>query len=159
ANNLSQVNALTITGGGADFQLASRLDISGRVSVGIQAVFARSLGNSDTGFLSQLASGQDFNVVDGDLVAAGSVIDEAIAQVSSLRGRLGAFQRNTVGATIRNLGVSLENTAAAESVIRDADFAAETAALTRNQILQQAAQNSLALANQQPQAALQLLGG
>ncbi|MFN4838789.1 MAG: flagellin, partial [Phycisphaerales bacterium] len=109
--------------------------------------------------LSSLASGKAFNVVDGDLVKAGKAVDESIRQVSSLRGRLGAFQKNTVGATIRNLGVSLENSAAAESVIRDADFARETASLTRSQILSAAAQNSLGLANSQPQSALQLLRG
>jgi flagellin len=54
--------------------------------------------------------------------------------------------------------VSLENTAAAESVIRDTDFASETASLTRAQILSQSAQNSLQLSNQQPQNALALLG-
>ncbi len=53
---------------------------------------------------------------------------------------------------------SVENSAAANSLIVDADFASETASLTRNQILSSAAQNTLALANQQPQAALQLLG-
>jgi flagellin len=55
--------------------------------------------------------------------------------------------------------VSLENSAAAESVIRDADFATETAALTRGQILAQAAGNSLSLSNSQPQQALSLLRG
>jgi len=87
------------------------------------------------------------------------VVDEGIRQVSGLRGRLGAFQRNTVGSTVRNLNVSLENSSAAESVIRDADFASETANLTRSQILSQAAQNSLSLANSQPQSALALLRG
>ena len=62
------------------------------------------------------------------------------------------------GATIRSLGVSSENTAAAESVIRDADFASETAGLTRAQILVSSATQILGLANAQPQAALQLLG-
>jgi flagellin len=71
---------------------------------------------------------------------------------------LGAFQKNTVGATIRSLGVTLENTAAAESTIRDTDFALETANLTRNQVLSQSAQQTLSLANQQPQSALALLG-
>ena len=56
------------------------------------------------------------------------------------------------------LGIALENTAAAESQIRDTDFAAETAALTRGQILQQAAIQSLSLANSGPQAVLSLLG-
>ncbi len=86
------------------------------------------------------------------------MIDDAIKQVSSLRGRLGAFQKNTVGSTISSLGIALENTAAAESQIRDTDFAAETAELTRGQILQQAAIQSLSLANSSPQAVLSLLG-
>jgi flagellin len=78
--------------------------------------------------------------------------------VSSLRGRLGAFQKNVVASTISSLGVSIENTAAAESVIRDTDFAAETADLTRRQILAQAATQALSLANSQPQSVLALLG-
>jgi flagellin len=63
-----------------------------------------------------------------------------------------------VGATIRSLNIANENTAAAESVIRDADFATETAGLTRSQILVNASTNVLSLANQAPQAVLQLLG-
>jgi flagellin len=151
------VNAFTITGGGAEFQLATRVDIAGKVALGIQDVSTRKLGNSEVGFLGALGNGRTYNVVDGDLVKGQKVVEEAIRQVSALRGRLGAFQRNTVGATIRNLGVSLENSSAAESVIRDADFAVETAELTRSQILQQAAGNSLGLANSQPQSALALL--
>jgi len=150
-------NAFTITGGGAEFQLASKVDAGGRVAVGIQNVAARKLGNSAVGFLSSLASGSRSNVVDGDLNAAGAIVDESIRQTTALRGRLGAFQKNVVGATVRNLSISLENSVAAESTIRDADFASETASLTRSQILSQAAQNSLSIANSAPQAALQLL--
>jgi len=153
------VAAFTITGGGAEFQLASKVDIGGKVSIGIQNVSSRKLGSSSTGYLSSLASGRANNVVDGDIAAGAKIIDESVRQVSALRGRLGAFQKNTVGATIRNLSVSLENSAAAESVIRDADFASETATLTRSQILSQAAQNSLGIANSRPQSALQLLRG
>ncbi|MBL0870907.1 MAG: flagellin [Phycisphaerales bacterium] len=151
--------AFTIAGGGAEFQLASKVDIGGKVALGIQNVAARKLGNSDVGFLNSLASGKGNNVVDGNLDKAAKIVDEGIRQISSLRGRLGAFQRNTVGSTVRNLNVSLENSSAAESVIRDADFASETANLTRSQILSQAAQNSLGLANSQPQSALALLRG
>jgi flagellin len=150
--------AFTITGGGADFQLAGKVDIAGKVSLGIQDISTRKLGNSTVGFLDKLASGKSFNVVNGDITKAQSAVSEAIKQVSALRGRLGAFQKNTVGATIRSLGVSVENTAAAQSVIRDADFASETAQLTRSQILVSASTNILALANQQPNSALQLLG-
>lgn len=158
AQALASVSAFEITGGGAEFQLAAKVDIAGKVSMGIGDVAARKLGNSTVGFLSQLASGNTFNVVDGDLNGAQKTINEAIEQVSALRGRLGAFQKNTVGATIRSLGIASENTAAAESVIRDADFASETAALTRSQILVSASTNVLALANTQPQTVLQLLG-
>ncbi len=151
--------AFTITGGGADFQLASKVDIAGKVSIGIADVATRKLGTTALGYLKDLASGKQFNVVEAaDLTGAQKVIAEAISQVSSLRGRLGAFQANTIGATIRNLGVALENTAAAESTIRDADFAAETAGLTRNQILVSASTSILSLANQNPQSVLQLLG-
>jgi flagellin len=151
-------HAFTITGGGGDFQLAPNVDIAGKVSVGITDVAARKLGNSTLGYLDDLGSGKNYNVVDGNLTSAQKVVSEAIAQVSSLRGRLGAFQKNVVGATIRSLGISVENTAAAQSMIRDADFASETASLTRSQILVSATTNVLALANAQPQSALQLLG-
>jgi flagellin len=158
AQTRGQVDAFTITGGGAKFQLAGNVDIAGSVSIGVSNIATRKLGNTTVGYLSDLASGNSNNVVDGDLNGAQKIVAEAINQVSGLRGRLGAFQKNTVGATIRSLSVSLENTTAAESTIRDANFATETAALTRNQILVSASTNILALANQQPQAALQLLG-
>jgi len=151
--------AFTITGGGADFQLAPNVDIAGKVSLGIKDVAARKLGSSAVGFLDDLGSGKAFNLVDGKgLATAQKIVSQSIKQVSSLRGRLGAFQKNVIGATIRSLGVAVENSSAAESVIRDADFASETAALTRSQILVSAATNVLGLANTQPQNALQLLG-
>lgn len=162
AQQLGQVgtsSAFTITGGGADFQLSSDVNIAGRVSIGIAEVSARRLGNSTLGFLKDLSSGRPYNVVDGNkLSTAQKIVDEAIGQVSSMRGRLGAFQRNTIGATIRSLGIASENVQAAESIIRDADFATETAALTRSQILVAASTNVLALANANPQSVLQLLG-
>ncbi len=158
-NGGANTPAFYITGGGADFQLASKVDIGAKVSIGIQEVVARKLGNSSVGFLNSLASGKANNVVSGNISNAQKVVAEAIKQVSGTRGRLGAFQKNVVGATIRSLGISVENTAAAQSTIRDADFAAETANLTRSQILVSAATNVLSLANSQPQSALQLLQG
>ncbi len=162
AQTPGKVDAFTITGGGADFQLAGQVDIAGKVSLGIGNVATRALGEvrDDTNAfaLSDLAGGQALNLSDGDLSVASKVVGESIEEISSLRGRLGAFQRNTVGATIRSLGVALENTTAAESAIRDADFAAETAELTRSQILVNSTTNVLGLANSQPQAVLQLLG-
>ena len=147
-----------IDGGGANFNLAPDVSLASKVSLGVETVTTGNLGSSAAGFLSDLKSGGTANVKNGDLSKAQSVIDDAIKQVSSLRGRLGAFQKNVVGSTVSSLGIALENTAAAESQIRDTDFAAETAALTRGQILQQAAIQSLSLANSGPQAVLSLLG-
>lgn len=159
SQTLAAVTAFNITGGGADFQLSSQVNLGGKVSIGIGDISTRKLGSSDLGYLNDLASGRDFNVVDGDnFDTAQQIVAKAIESVSSTRGRLGAFQKNVVGATIRSLNVASENTTAAESVIRDADFAAETASLTRNQILVQASTNVLALANQSPQNVLSLLG-
>ncbi|MCR9244995.1 MAG: flagellin [bacterium] len=93
----------------------------------------------------------------GTTTTAITNIDTAINTISSLRGSLGAIQ-NRLGSTINNLAIQTENLSAAESRIRDVDVALETAQLTRNNILQQASISILAQANQQPQAALQLLG-
>ena len=166
AQHLGTVNALTITGGGADFQISGKDTISGKVSLGIGNVAIRNLGgtSSSTGslqYLNSLASGQANNVVNpvgNDLTQAQNIISNAINQVSTLRGRLGAFQSNTIGSTVRSLGVAVENTSAAESSIKDADFATETANLTRNQILVQSATSVLKIANAAPQSALALLG-
>ncbi len=157
-NSTGDTDAFDITGGGAKFQISPKLDLSGSVSLGLPSLTAANLGNNTDGTLSLLRSGGSSNVVNGDLSAAQTIVRAAIKDVSTLRGRLGAFQKNTIGASIRSLGVALENTSAAESQIRDTDFAAETASLTRSQILVSAATNVLALANQQPQNVLQLLG-
>jgi flagellin len=151
-------SALYVTGGGADFMIDGRVNIGSKVSIGIDDIAVRKLGNSDSGFLNALESGKSSNLIDGDAVAAQKIVAKAIEQVSTLRGRLGTFQKNTIGSTIRNLSVALENTSAAESSIRDANFASETAQLTRSQILVSASTNILGIANNSPQSALQLLG-
>jgi flagellin len=88
--------------------------------------------------------------------AAISIVDGALAQISKIRADLGAVQ-NRFQSTINNLSTTSENLSQARSRIQDADFAAETANLTRNQILQQAGTAILAQANAIPQNALQLL--
>jgi len=87
-----------------------------------------------------------------------AVVDAALGQISSSRGNLGAIQ-NRFESTIANLMNVSENISAAQSRIVDADFAAETASLTKSQILQQAGLAMLSQANQVPQAALTLLQG
>ena len=89
--------------------------------------------------------------------AALNTIDSAIDTVSNVRGSLGAIQ-NRLSSTVRSIASTSENLAAAESRIRDVDVARETADLTRNSILQQAALSVLSQANVQPQLALSLLG-
>ena len=87
-----------------------------------------------------------------------SVLDASIQKLNSIRADLGAVQ-NRFGSTISNLETTSENLDAARSRVRDADFAAETAALTRGQILQQAGTAILAQANALPNGVLSLLRG
>jgi flagellin len=89
-------------------------------------------------------------------VAAISTIDTAIRSVTTLRSNLGAYQ-NRLEFTINTLAIQEENSAAAESAIRDANVATETIAFTRNQILVSAGTSVLAQANLVPQTALALL--
>ncbi|MBR7627907.1 flagellin [Aeromonas popoffii] len=84
--------------------------------------------------------------------------DAMLAIVDGKRAELGAVQ-NRLDSTIRNQANISENVSAARSRIRDADFATETANMTKQNILQQAASSVLSQANQRPQAALQLLQG
>jgi flagellin len=84
-------------------------------------------------------------------------VDLALADISTIRGGLGAVQ-NRFESTISNLQNVSENLSAARSRILDADIAQETSAMTKNNILQQAGVSILAQANQAPQLALSLLG-
>ena len=86
-----------------------------------------------------------------------AVIDEAIQKISAQRADFGAVQ-NRLQSTINNLGVSVENLSAANSRIRDADMAVETAEMTRNNIMLTAGISVLNQANQSTQMALKLLG-
>lgn len=151
--------SFSITGGGALFQLGPRVATNQQVNVGIGSVAASRLGDDEVGFLSDIVTGGSKTLVGGNASDASQVIERAIRQVAVLRGRLGAFEKNTLETNINSLSVALENVTASESVIRDADFAAETAALTRAQILTQAGTSVLATANSTPQSVLSLLGG
>ena len=87
-----------------------------------------------------------------------SAVDGALDYFSTQRATLGALQ-NRMQSSVASTAVAAENLSAARSRVRDADFAAETSALTRGQILQQAGQAMLAQANALPQGVLQLLRG
>ncbi|MFT7676849.1 MAG: flagellin [Planctomycetota bacterium] len=103
--------------------------------------------------------GIDSSAVDSaaNATAALAEIDTAIGSLNTSRGQLGADQ-NRLSSAVRSIASTRENLSAAESRIRDVDVAMETADLTRNSILQQAATSILSQANTQPQLALSLLG-
>jgi flagellin len=108
------------------------------------------------------ATGAALAVVDistiGGANTALATVDAALTSIAGERAKLGAIQ-NRFSSTIENLQTSAENQSAARSRIQDADFAAETAALSRAQVLQQAGTAMIAQANQLPQQVLQLLKG
>jgi flagellin len=115
-----------------------------------------SIDGISTGTLSVSSSG-DVSLSTAALASTAiSTIDAALGAVASDRATLGAIQ-SQLESTVRNLANVAENTAAARSRILDTDYAAETANLTKAQILQQASTAILAQANAQPQSVLSLL--
>ena len=122
-----------------------------------------SLGNyASTQLGTGVVNGSSLNNLDLTTASGASsaikVIDKAIDDVSSARGRIGNFQRNVLESNIRNLGVTKENLSASESSIRDTDVAEEMTKYTKLQILQSAGLSVLSQANSAPQAVLRLLG-
>lgn len=146
-----------ITGGGAKFQLGERVERQGQVNVGISSVATTKLGNEVVGYLSSLASDGANSLIGGNTIQAQKILDTAIRQIAEVRGRIGAFQKDVISTNVNSLNVALENVTSASSAIRDADFAQETAALTRAQILVQANTSVLSQANSSPQNVLALL--
>jgi flagellin-like hook-associated protein FlgL len=146
-----------ITGGGATFQVGPAVTTNQQVTLGIQSLSTISLGGV-SGKLFQLKSGGDAALAakNGTRLAY-RIIEEAIVQVTSLRGRFGAIQRATFETNINVLNDTLDALTSAESQIRDADFAVETSNLTRDQILVQSGIRTLGIANQLPQYILGLL--
>jgi flagellin len=133
---------------------SSTLSIQVGINAGTNDVVSVSIVDATASTLG--VSGLDVSSSSGASSAI-SAIDSAINTISTSRGTLGA-QQNRLDSTLRSILNVRENTSAAESRIRDVDVAYETADLTRNSILQQAATAVLAQANTQPQLALSLLG-
>jgi flagellin len=126
------------------------------VQVGINGGETISVSLSDTTATTLAINTEDVTSA-ANASAALTSIDTAIDTISTARGNLGAAQ-NRLTSAISSILNTRENLSAAESRIRDVDVAIETADLTRNSILQQAAVSVLAQANTQPQLALSLLG-
>jgi flagellin len=147
----------SIDGGGALFQLGPQIVSNQQARIGVRSVNTGVLGGVD-GRLYQLRSGNDADL-STDARTGTLIVDAAINKITGLRGRLGAFQRTTLETNIASLSDTVTNLSEAESSIRDADFAAETARLTRAQILVQSGTAVLQIANQNPQNVLALLRG
>jgi flagellin len=150
-------SSFDITGGGALFQLGPDVVSNQQTRIGVTSVNTTKLGGVD-GTLFELGSGGDADLVTNANKAA-SIVEAAITQITSLRGRLGAFQSTSLETNKNTLNDTLVNLTQAQSSIRDADFAAESANLTRAQILVQSGTTVLQVANQNPQNVLALLRG
>ena len=164
---------LTVQDSGVEFQVNETASPNDRIALGIRDISASRLGfNTRTDVLATAAGGGPVVTEGGfltslqtglanDLVAnpgnALKIIDAAVSQIGSLRGFLGAIQAFNLEPNLNNLEVSIENITAAESSIRDLDFAAETAEFTRTQVLFQAGVAVLGSANLIPQTVLTLL--
>jgi flagellin len=155
AAGFTGTSSFNITGGGALFQLGPDVVSNQQTRIGITSVNTAKLGGVD-GALFELASGGDADLTTSPNKAA-SIVESAITQITSLRGRLGAFQSTSLETNKNTLNDTLVNLTEAQSSISDADFAKESAALTRAQILVQSGTTVLQIANQSPQNVLALL--
>lgn len=164
----ASTNAVTLTENGTPASDTDSTIVSGTVTFNSASAFSveSSIANSAGSLLNVAATIEvnptsttvgdvDVSTVQGALDAL-AVVDSALQTISSQRASLGAVQ-NRFESAIANLSTTAENASAARSRVRDADFAAETAALTRAQILQQAGLSVLSQANANPQNVLALL--
>jgi len=168
---------IVLVEGGSDSDATEGLAADGSVSAATETYYGSVSVESTTGDLTIAGTNSaDAGLTAGVYVAAlaGTTIadtdistvaganaalisaDAALTSISTSRSSLGAIQ-NRFESIVSSISTSVENLSAARSRIRDADFAAETAALTRNQILQQAGVSILSQANSLPQLALSLL--
>ncbi len=148
--NATKFNGVQVIGAAKTltFQIGFEADVNNQITVSTFDVAAAS------GVASVLAGGISTKASASYMVSA---IDIALDKISTIRADFGAAQ-NRLESTVRNNANIIENQSAARSRILDADFARETANLTRTQILQQAGTAMLAQANQLPQNVLSLLG-
>ncbi|MFM7201088.1 MAG: flagellin [Myxococcota bacterium] len=141
-NGQSSAGTGTIT---IDVQVGIQNTTNDRVTITVSSARTQALSINTVNLASSTAAQSSL-----------ASIDVAISRVSNVRAQLGATQ-NSLGSALANLQTSVENLSSAESQVRDVDFAAETAALSRNQILQQAGVSVLSQANSGSQAVLSLL--
>lgn len=147
---------VNVSDNGLVFQIGANANQTAKISV--EKTTTDVLGTGVSGLSTGVANLSliDVTSFDGSQDAL-KVVDAAINNVSTLRGKLGAFQAHTLESTSNNLRATLENTVNAESVIRDTDFAMEISQMTKQQVLVQAGTAVLSTANQNPQLVLSLL--
>ena len=150
------VGNVTIEDRSLQFQVGPNRNQASTVSIGSVKTDTLGLGVGGNQFVNLREILVTSNETANDTIA---IVDAAIDDVTSMRGTLGAFQRNTLQSTSNNLRATLENTVNAESVIRDTDFAEEVATFTKQQVLVQAGTSVLSNANQMSQLVLSLLNG
>ncbi|HEX2768657.1 MAG TPA: flagellin [Geobacteraceae bacterium] len=159
-SNVTDFNGTKLLNGALSAGTGMNLQI-GTGTTAANDIISVKVSKADTATLSISAgasSGTAANVsTEAGARSALTNIDNAISAVATARGSLGAVQ-NRLQSTINNLQVAVENTSAANARIVDVDVAAETANMTRAQILTQAGVSILSSANQTPQLALKLLG-
>ena len=147
-----------LSGGIGDQALTGKITLSANEEISVGGSEVAVIGFTATPIAldaSKTLADVDISNVDGANDAIRRA-DAALGSINELRGKLGAIQ-NRFESTIANLGTSVENLSAANSRILDADFASETAALAKSQVLQQAGISVLAQANARPQQVLSLL--
>ena len=144
-----------VTGGGALFQLGPTVTSAQQFNLGIQSVDTSALGGT-VGRLYEIGSGNNAALTTNASLA-GQIVQSALNSVTSLRGQLGAFQTATIDSNISTLTNAVTNLTAAQSDIQDADFASESANLTREQILVQSGTTVMGIANSNPANVLTLL--
>lgn len=150
AGDLAKIASFTVSlssSGSADFQIGSEDNSDNRISLSIGNVTATETGG--------LGLSMDQLTTAANAQTMLTTIDSAISTLGDRRGDVGASM-NRLGYAAANLATTIENTQAAESVIRDVDMASEMTNFTKNQILQQAGTAMLSQANQAPQLILSL---
>ncbi|MEK6642534.1 MAG: flagellin [Planctomycetota bacterium] len=153
-NAVGSAGNVSISGGGATFQLGTTSNT--QATIGFSALFAQNLGDSVTGYLNTLKSGGTNDLSNNPGVAA-SIAKVAGNQVATQQGRIGGFQNFQVETSINSLNSAKEQLTNARSIIKDVDFAAETAELSRQNVLLQSAVSLLGVASQQSAQILSLL--
>ncbi|MEO8003681.1 MAG: flagellin, partial [Betaproteobacteria bacterium] len=162
ANNAASTAAVTV--GGFVTAAAATAVGTGQLVLDSSKTFNVAAANTTDFFTAAASSGQLQKVSDLDVSSVAganrslSIVDSALASINGQRARFGALQ-SRFQSTITSLQTTSENLSAARSRITDADFASETASLTRGQILQQAGVAILAQANALPNNVLALLRG